>query len=149
RRTTLPIRPPTSLALAAVLAIAFPLPSHSQAKPAQPARKSPMGPPAPQSTHYPILLLGFGNDPSWSLRIGLKGPERLDRPVYPPMALEPAEVTHESGVESWIYRAKDIATGTAIIVHLTREPCTDPVTDPTAASRPANGKYTFRISIEH
>src|SRR5437660_9497944 len=33
----------------------------------------PVGPAAPQSTHYPILLLVFGNDPNWSVRIGQKG----------------------------------------------------------------------------
>ncbi len=50
-------------------------------------KKPPAGPPAPQSKHYPILLLALGNDPSWSLRIGQKGPERLDRPAYPPITL--------------------------------------------------------------
>src|SRR6185437_1732032 len=42
-------------------------------------------PSAPQSKHYPILLLASGNNPAWSLRIGQKGPERLDRPGYPPI----------------------------------------------------------------
>src|SRR5207253_159639 len=52
--------------------------------PQQPQQKSlPTGPlAAPHSTHYPILLLGFGNQPNWNLRIGLKGPERLDRDGY-------------------------------------------------------------------
>jgi len=69
-----------------------PLPS---ARMLLPQRSCPSGPAAPQSTHYPILILAFGNDPNWSLRIGQKGPERLDRPGYPPIPLEPAEVTHE------------------------------------------------------
>jgi uncharacterized membrane protein len=147
----LPIRPRTLLVLAtAVLcAVAVPRISCGQAQPSQPAKKLPVGPPAPQSTHYPILLLAFGNDPSWSLRIGLKGPERLDRPNYPPIPLEPAEVTHEAGADSWTYHAKDSATGAAVAVHLTREPCTDAVTDPTTAPRPPSGKYTFRVSADH
>lgn len=124
-------------------------PARAQAQPASPAKKLPAGPPAPQSTHYPILLLAFGDDPYWSLRIGLKGPERLDRPKYPPIVLEPAEVSHESGVDAWTYHAKDSATGASVVVHLTREACADPVTDPTAAPRPASGKYTFRASVDH
>ena len=123
--------------------------SFGQVKPTPPAKKLSAGPAAPQSTHYPILLLAFGNDPSWSLRIGLKGPERLDRPGYPPIPLEPAEVTHESGVDTWTYHAKDSATGATVAVRLTRDACADPVTDPTAAPRPATGKYTFRVSVEH
>jgi uncharacterized membrane protein len=147
----LPIRSRIILAFAAAV---FGLgvtaqPARAQAQPASPAKKLPAGPPAPQSTHYPILLLAFGNDPSWSLRIGLKGPERLDRPKYPPIVLEPAEVTHESGADAWTYHAKDSATGASVVLHLTREACADPVTDPTAAPRPASGKYTFRASVDH
>jgi uncharacterized membrane protein len=147
----LPIRSAINFALAAaVLGFGLtPQPASGQAPPAQPAKKLPAGPPAPQSTHYPILLLAFGNDPSWSLRIGLKGPERLDRPNYPPIALEPAEVSHESGADSWTYHAKDSATGASVVLHLTREACSDPVSDPTSAPRPASGKYTFRASVEH
>lgn len=122
---------------------------HGQAKPNPPAKKQPAGPPAPQSTHYPILLLAFGNSPDWSLRIGLKGPERLDRPNYPPISLEPGTVIHEAAADSWTYQAKDSATGAAVSVHLTREACTDPVSDPTAAPRPSTGKYTFRVSVAH
>src|SRR6266849_4891097 len=70
------------------------------------AKRLPVGPSAPQSTHYPILLLAFGNEPNWSLRIGQKGPERLDRPGYPPIPLEASEVTHEAVASSWIYHAK-------------------------------------------
>jgi uncharacterized membrane protein len=119
-----------------------------------------VGPPSPQSTHYPILLLAFGNDPGWSLRIGLKGPERLDRPGYPPIPLDPAEVTHEAVADSWTYHAKDSATSAPVAVHLTRESCTPttagatstPGTTPeTAPSAPASPvtKYAFTASVEH
>ena len=85
--TAVRIAKKASLVLPAALLSVFAVPSvtHGQAKPAQPAKKPPAGPSAPQSTHYPILLLAFGNNPDWSLRIGLKGPERLDRPNYPPI----------------------------------------------------------------
>ena len=123
--------------------------SQAQAPPSQPPKKPSMGPPAPQSTHYPILILAFGNDPSsWSLRIGQKGPERLDRPNYPPIPLEPAEVTHESA-DSWTYHAKDSATGAAVAIHLTRESCLETAaTSASAAPSPAV-KYTFTASVEH
>ena len=123
--------------------------TRGQAKPNPPARKQPAGPPAPQSTHYPILLLAFGNNPDWSLRIGLKGPERLDRPNYPPIPLDPGPVIHEAAADSWTYQAKDSATGAAVSVHLTREACADTVSDPTGAPRPSTGKYTFRVSVAH
>jgi uncharacterized membrane protein len=122
---------------------------YGQAPPAQAPKKLPSGPPAPQSTHYPILILAFGNDPNWSLRIGLKGPERLDRPGYPPIALDPTEVTHEATADSWTYHAKDSATGVLVAVHLSREACTDAATDPTSTAAPAMGKYGFRASVDH
>ena len=138
------------LPLALLSVITLPRPSLGQAPPAPPpAKKPPVGPPAPQSTHYPILLLVFGNDPNWSLRIGQKGPERLDRPGYPPIPLEPAEVTHEATADSWTYHAKDSATGAAVSVHLTREACTDAATDTLTAARPPAGKYPFRASVDH
>ena len=114
-----------------------------------PAKKLPAGPPAPQSTHYPIFILAFGNEPNWSLRIGLKGPERLDRPGYPPIPLEPAEVTHEAGADSWTYHAKDSATGAIVVVHLSREACTDATNDTLTPAPPASGKYSFRASMDH
>jgi uncharacterized membrane protein len=114
-----------------------------------PAKKLPAGPPAPQSTHYPIFILAFGNEPNWSLRIGLKGPERLDRPGYPPIPLEPAEVTHEAGADSWTYHAKDSATGAIVVVHLSREACTDVTNDTLTPAPPASGKYSFRASMDH
>jgi uncharacterized membrane protein len=114
-----------------------------------PAKKLPVGPPAPQSTHYPIFILAFGNDPNWSLRIGLKGPERMDRPGYPPIPLEPAEVTHEAAADSWTYHAKDSATGAAVAIHLTREACTDATNDTLTPTPPPSGKYSFRASVDH
>jgi uncharacterized membrane protein len=150
----LPIRCQNYLALGALIlcSVGTPRLASGQVQLTQPAKKppaAPAGPPAPQSTHYPILLLAFGDDPSWSLRIGLKGPERLDRPNYPPIPLDPAEVTHEAAADSWTYHAKDSATGAAVAVHLTRESCTDAATDPTAGPRPSTGKYTFRASVDH
>jgi uncharacterized membrane protein len=114
-----------------------------------PQKKTPVGPPAPQSTHYPILILVFGNDPNWSLRIGQKGPERLDRVGYPPIPLEPADVTHEAAADSWTYHAKDSATGAAVAVHLSREACTDAKNDTLTPTPPPSGKYPFRASVEH
>src|ERR1700686_1288751 len=125
------------------------LPALSLGQNSPPAKKLPAGPAAPQSTHYPILLLAFGNDPNWSLRIGLKGPERLDRPGYPPIPLEPAEVTHEAGADSWTYHAKDSATAAIVVVHLTREACTDATNDTLTPAPPPSGKYSFRASVDH
>jgi uncharacterized membrane protein len=136
--------------LTAVLALfAIPAISWAQAQPAPAPKKPAMGPPAPQSTHYPILLLAFGNDPNWSLRLGLKGPERLDRPGYPPIPLEPADVTHEAAADTWTYHAKDSATGASVAVHLTREACTDAVTDTLTTAPPPTSKYAFRASVDH
>jgi uncharacterized membrane protein len=117
-----------------------PQPAPQQAGPSAQAKKPATGPPAPQSTHYPILLLVQGNDQSWSLRIGLRGPERLDRNGYPPIPLEPADVAREGATDSWTYHAKDSQTGAAVSVHLTREACTDPV---------STAKFAFTASYEH
>jgi uncharacterized membrane protein len=134
--------------LAALILLAG-LPQLSLGQNPPPEKKLPAGPPAPQSTHYPILLLAFGNDPNWSLRIGLKGPERLDRPGYPPIPLEPSDVTHEATADSWTYHAKDSATGAAVAVHLTREACTDATNDTLTPAPPPSGKYSFRTSVDH
>ncbi len=109
----------------------------------------PIGPQIPHSTHYPILLLGFGNQPNWSVRIGLKGPERFDREGYPPIPLEPAEVTQEATPETWTYHAKDTATGAAVAVHLSREACTDAPNDTLGTAPPLGGRYSFKISMDH
>jgi uncharacterized membrane protein len=102
-------------------------------------------PNSPVSTHYPILLLAFGapegTQTGWSIRIGIKGPERMDRPNYPPVTLEPIDVQREGTNDSWTYRAKDSATGADVSVHLTRESCS-PANEPAA-------KYTFRAITQH
>lgn len=133
-------------------AAALPVPLRGQARPAPPTsaiKNPPVGPPAPQSKHYPILLLAFGNAPNWSVRIGLKGPERLDRPGYPPIPLEPAEVTNEATPDTWTYHAKDSATGAVVTLRLSREACTDATNDTLTATPPLGGKYSFRASAEH
>jgi len=123
-------------------------PAQAQTQP--PAQKPlPMGPQAPHSTHYPILILGFGNQPNWSVRIGLKGPERFDREGYPPIPLEPAEVTQDATPETWTYHAKDSATGAPVAVHLSREACTDAANDTLTATPPLGGRYSFKISMDH
>ena len=96
--------------------------------------------PAPTSKHYPILIIAHGTEPFWSLRLGMKGPERLDRLNYPPMVLEPGEITSEESGSSWTYKAKDAATGANVAVKLTREPCSDTMS-PT--------KYTFSVLVDH
>jgi uncharacterized membrane protein len=104
------------------------------------AKKPAAGPATPQSTHYPILLLVQGNDQSWSLRIGLRGPERLDRNGYPPIPLEPTDVAREGATDSWTYHAKDSQTGAAVSVHIAREACTDSA---------STTKFAFTASVEH
>src|SRR6202166_4935232 len=136
--------------------------------PQQPVQvpKPAQAPASPQSTHYPILLLGHGSDPVWSVLIGQKGPERFDRANYPPIALEPANVSPEAQ-EAWVYRAKDIATGADLTIHLTREVCIDsaapntpettlkptptPAEKTTTSAAPAStiAKNAFRVVLEH
>src|SRR6202158_2703274 len=113
-------------------------PSPTKKPPSSPTAAA--APSAPQSKHYPILLLASGNNPAWSLRIGQKGPERLDRPGYPPITLDPAEVAHDPSGYAWTYHAKDTGTGTAITIHLSREACYDGM---------SATKYTFRATVEH
>jgi uncharacterized membrane protein len=103
-------------------------------------KKSPAGPAAPQSTHFPILLLAFGSEPPWSVRIGQKGPERLDRAGYPPISLDPVDVSREGTSDAWNYRAKDTAAGGEVTVRLTREACADTM---------SAAKYTFRAVVQH
>jgi len=115
-------------------------------QPSQTPQQPTPGPaiPSPVSRHYPILIIGQGNAPDWSLRLGMKGPERLDRPGYPPIVLEPADIASDqadpSG-QSWIYKAKDSATGAAVAVRVARQTCNDNATPPT--------KYTFSVDIQH
>ena len=117
-----------------------PQPASQQAAQSPQAKKPAVGPPAPQSTHYPILLLVQGNDESWSVRIGLRGPERMDRTGYPPIPLEPSDVARDGSTDSWTYHAKDSQTGAAVSVHITREACTDPA---------SSVKFAFTASMEH
>ena len=111
----------------------------------RPSSKTPATVPAeisgPQQTkHYPILVIAHGNEPSWSLRLGMKGPERLDRVTYPPIVLEPSDVVQDESGNFWTYKAKDTQTGAAILVKLTREPCSDGMSET---------KYTFKVSVDH
>ncbi len=112
--------------------------------PAKPAKPSPTQAqdniPSPVSRHYPILVLAHGNEPFWSLRLGMKGPERLDRVSYPPIVLDPGEITTDEAGTSWTYNAKDDATGATVAVKLTRETCSDALSDT---------KYTFRVEVDH
>ena len=139
-------------------------PTQKTAAQAQPS-KTPAAPPSPQSTHYPILLLGHGADPlTWSVLIGQKGPERFDRLNYPPIALEAVNVAGEGAADAWAYHAKDSATGADVTIHLTREACIDApgstaldlASKPQAASgKPASAasapppKNSFRMILEH
>ncbi len=107
-----------------------------------PQGKNPTGPPltAAQPRHYPILLIAQGSDPIWNMRLGMKGPERLERAGYPPIPLEPAEVEQETTGSTWTYHAKDSQTQATVAVHLSRETCTVGVTDT---------KYSFRVVLDH
>ena len=116
-----------------------PGPSGSSIAAAQ-AKKSPVGPAPPQSSYHPILLLIEGKDHTWSIRIGLKGPERFDRVGYPPIPLDPGEVSREGETDAWTYNAKDSQTGAMVAVHLKREPCND---------NAATVKYGFSASVDH
>ncbi len=117
----------------------------AQAPAQQPAAKAPPKPPdtipaAPVSKHYPILVVAHGNEPAWSLRLGMKGPERLDRANYPPIVLEPGETSADDPGKAWTYHAKDTATGADVNVKLFREACSDPLVET---------KYTFRVVVDH
>jgi uncharacterized membrane protein len=125
-------------------------PALAQTPVQNPARKPAPKAPAPttqpavagpqQTKHYPILVIAHGAEPSWSLRLGMKGPERLDRAGYPPMVLEPSEVMSDEAGISWTYRAKDVATGVLLSVKVVREPCSDAM---------AETKYTFKVVVDH
>jgi uncharacterized membrane protein len=134
----MPLRVPVA-ALALVVALAGAAPLSRPQAPTQ-TKKPTTGPAAPQSTHFPILLLAFGNEPFWSVRIGQKGPERLDRPGYPPISLDPVDVSREGTSDAWNYRAKDTAAGAEVTVRLTREACADTI---------SAANYTFRAVVQH
>jgi uncharacterized membrane protein len=141
------------LSAVALLLVAAPVQPQTKTPappPAQkPAAKTPAGQqqpaaqeavPSPVSKHYPILVIARGNEPSWALRLGMKGPERLDRLNYPPIVLEPGEVSTDEPGKAWTYHAKDSATGAAITVKLTRETCSDGMSD---------AKSTFTAQVDH
>jgi uncharacterized membrane protein len=125
------------LALAALFGTTL---AQTPAKPAPAQKKTPPSPPAPQSKHYPILLIATGTEPFWSLRIGMKGAERLERVGYPPAPLEPGEIEQEGTAEAWLYHAKDSATQADVTVRVSREACSDNMSDT---------KYSFRILVTH
>src|SRR4029077_16118998 len=93
---------------------------------------------APQSKHYPILLIASGTEPFWSARIGVKGAERLERVSYPPIALEPGEILTEDSGTAWTYHAKDTGTNADVVVRLSREACSDGMSET---------KYSFRAVV--
>jgi len=103
-----------------------------------PAADAPI--PSPVSRHYPILILAHGNEPSWFLRLGMKGPERLDRAGYPPIVLDPDEIVPDEPGVSWVYHAKDDITGADVAVELFRDSCSDGMGDT---------KYTFKVELQH
>ena len=107
--------------------------------PAKPAQAAAPAVSAPVSRHYPILILAHGNEPSWSLRLGMKGPERLDRDGYPPIILDPADIVSNAGT-SWTYHAKDDVTGADVSVNLSREACADSLAATT---------FTFKVDVQH
>jgi uncharacterized membrane protein len=107
----------------------------AQTPEAQPAVAGPQ-----QTKHYPILVIARGNEPSWSLRLGMKGPERLDRMGYPPIVLEPSDVVRDDSGTFWTYHAKDVATGALLSVKLLREPCSDGMSET---------QFTFKVIVGH
>ena len=119
--------------------------STSAARNKQAGAAVPATSPSPQSRHYPILLLVQAADQTLSLRIGLHGPERLDRPGYPPIPLDPGEVVREGTTEAWTYPAKDSQTGAPVSVHISRTPCADPAL---LAAFPT-AKFGFTASVNH
>jgi len=147
---------PQKLIVASALAGSLALPAWPQApvkKPAPPtsAAKPPApAPAAPQSKHYPILIIAHGNEPNWSLRVGMKGPERLDRAGYPPIVLEAVDVAREGTADVWTYHAKDTATGAEVSVQLTRESCSDAAAGAgTPSSTTPAEKFPFRAVVTH
>jgi uncharacterized membrane protein len=144
------IRTLPALSFCAALLLTLALPAHGQNPPPAnkpqspqsktPPGKTPVGPPVSQSRHYPILLIAQGTEPFWTLRLGMKGPERLERLGYPPIPLEPAEVEQETTGTSWIYHAKDSQTLAVVAVHVSREACSDGMSET---------KYSFRVSVDH
>lgn len=129
--------------------LGLPGPAIAQTPPQKPAPKTPAKPAAPApdaqvqspvSHHYPILIVAHGNEPSWSLRLGMKGPERLDRLGYPPIILDPGETTAGDSGNAWTYHAKDDATNADVAVTVSREACADTL---------SGTNYTFKVVVQH
>src|SRR6266702_4047218 len=118
----------------------FPAQKPAPKSPAKPGAATDAPIPSPVSRHYPILILAHGNEPSWFLRLGMKGPERLDRAGYPPIILDPDEIVPDEPGISWVYHAKDDITGADVAVELFREACSDGAGDI---------KYTFKVELQH
>jgi uncharacterized membrane protein len=127
----------SSLANGAVAQTA-PNPPAQTSKPSG-AQKSPANaaPAAPQSKHYPILLIASGVNPGWSMRVGMKGAERLERAGYPPITLEPGDITADDSGKAWTYKARDTATNADVTVQLARESCSDGT----------DAKYSFAVVV--
>ncbi|HSC45866.1 MAG TPA: hypothetical protein VLC94_08545 [Candidatus Acidoferrum sp.] len=115
--------------------------AQTPAKPGTPAQKKPSqaAPAAPQSKHYPILLIASGTEPSWGLRIGIKGAERLERAGYPPIQLDPGPIEQDGTAEAWLYHAKDSVTQADVTARVSREACSDT----------SDTKYPFRVVVTH
>lgn len=110
----------------------------ANANPGQIQQQEPV--PSPVSRHFPILIIAQGQNPGWSLRIGMKGPERLDRTDYPPIVLNPADNTSDESDRSWTFNATDDDTGAKVAVKLIRDSCSD---------SPSEVKYTFSVEVDH
>jgi hypothetical protein len=85
-------------------------------------------------------LIATGTEPFWTLRIGMKGAERLERVGYPPIPLEPGEIEQEGTAEAWLYHSKDAATQADTTVRVSRETCADNMSET---------KYSFRVQVMH
>jgi hypothetical protein len=71
------------------------------------------------------------------MRIGMKGAERLERAGYPPITLEPGDITAEDSGKAWTYKAKDTITNADVTVRLARETCSDGT----------DAKYSFSVLV--
>ncbi|HUL34480.1 MAG TPA: hypothetical protein VL128_11390 [Candidatus Eisenbacteria bacterium] len=96
--------------------------------------------PSPISRHFPILIIAHGTEFHWSMRLGMKGPERLDRDGYPPIVLDPGAVLPGDSDDSWTYPAKDDDAGADVTVHVSRVACSDDM---------SGTKYTFTVVVQH
>jgi len=136
--------PRLSVILAAFVFVSTPpVQAQAPAKPSVPTqqkRPTVAAPATPQSKHYPILLIASGTEPSWSLRIGMKGAERLERAGYPPIQLDPGPIEQDGTAEAWFYHAKDSATQADVTARISRETCSDNTPD---------AKYSFRVVVSH